>query len=104
MVAQSLEPTARTGPLLYDMRLRFFRIAEEAACGLVTSDCKSTSTAFAHLYRLSDSSPRTGDDGELTEQGALAAEADAIVRYSTLHMARLQADRRRLLSETEGYG
>ena len=47
-----------------------FQIAEEAACGLVTSDCKSTSTASAHLYRFSDSSPRTGDDGELTERGA----------------------------------
>ena len=42
------------------------------------------------------------DDGVLPE-GA-AAEADAVVRYSTLHMARLQADRRRLLSETEDYG
>ena len=82
----------------------FFSVAGEAACGLVASDCKSTSTASAHLYRSSDSSPRTGDDGKLTERGALAAEAGTIVRYSTLHMARLQADRRRLLSETEGYG
>ena len=81
-----------------------FRIAEEAAFGLVTSDCKSTSTASAHLYHFSDSSPRTGDDGELTERGALAAEADAVVRLSALHMARLQADRRRLVSETEDYG
>ena len=78
--------------------------AEEAACGLVTSDCESTSTASAHLHRFSDSSPRTGDDGELTKRGALAAAADAIVRHSALHMARLQADRRRLLSETEDYG
>ena len=70
----------------------------------LTSDCKSTSTASAHLYRFSDSSPRTGDDGELTERGALAAEADAVVRHSALHMARLQAERRRLLSETEDYG
>ena len=31
-------------------------------------------------------------------------EADAVVRYSTMHMARLQADRRRLLSVTEDYG
>ena len=70
----------------------------------LTSDCKTTSTASAHLYRFSDSSPRTGDDGELTERGASAAEADAVVRYSTLRMARLQADRRRLLSETEDDG
>ena len=80
-----------------------FQIAKEAACGLVTSDCKSTSTTSAHLHRFSDS-PRTGDDGELTERGALAAAADAIVRHSALHMARLQADRRRLLSETGDYG
>ena len=81
-----------------------FQIAEEAACGLVTSDCKSTSTASAHLYRFSDSSPRTGDDVELTERGALAAEADTVVRYSALRMARLRADRRRLLSEMGDYG
>ena len=71
------------------------------------SDCKSISTASAHLYRFLDSSPRTDDDGELTElteRGALAAEADAVVRYSTLHMARLQAERRRLLSATQEYG
>jgi hypothetical protein len=80
-----------------------FQIAEEAACGLVTSDCKSISTESAQLYRSSDSSPRTGDDGELTERGALAAAADAIVRHSALHMARLQANRRRLLSVTEDY-
>ena len=70
----------------------------------LTSDCKSTSTASAHLYRFPDSSPRTGSDGELTERGLVAADADAVVRYSTLHMARLQADRRRLLSVTEDYG
>ena len=81
-----------------------FQIAEEAACGLVTSDCKSTSTASAHLHRFSDSSPRTGDDGELIERGALAAAVDSTVRHSALHMARLQADRRRLLSVTEDYG
>ena len=63
-----------------------FQIAEEAACGLVTSDCKSTSTASA-LYLNPDSSPRTGDDGELTEKGMVAAEADAVVRYSMMHMA-----------------
>ena len=80
-----------------------FQIAEEAACGLVTSDCKSTSTASA-LYLNPDSSPRTRDDGELTEKGMVAAEADAVVRCSTLYMARLQAERRRLLSVTEDYG
>ena len=81
-----------------------FQIAEKAACGLVTSDCTSFSTVSAHLYRFSDSSPRTGDGGELTERGALAAELGAIERHSALHMGRLQADRRRLLSETEDYG
>ena len=81
-----------------------FQIAEEAACGLVTSDCKSTSTASAHLYRFSDSSPRTDDDCELTEKGMVAAEADAVVRYSTMHMASIQSDRRRLLAVTEDYG
>ena len=34
----------------------------------------------------------------------MATEADAVVRYSALHMARLRADRRRLLSVTEDYG
>ena len=86
-----------------DMHSRKMSMAR-TAIETLTSDCKSTSTASAHLYRFSDSSPRTGDDGELTERGALAAEADAIVRHSALHMARLQADRRRLLSETEDYG
>ena len=81
-----------------------FQIAEEAACGLVTSDCKSTSTASA-LYYFPDSSPRTGDDGELTEKGKVAAEADAVLRYSMMHMASIQSDRRRLLSVmTEDYG
>ena len=32
----------------------------------LTSDCKSTSTVSAHLYRFLDSSPRTHDDGKLT--------------------------------------
>jgi hypothetical protein len=81
-----------------------FQIAEKAACGLVTSDCKSTSTASAHLHRFSDSSPRTDDDGELTEKGMVAAEAYAVVRYSTMHMASIQSDRRRLLAVTEDYG
>ena len=80
-----------------------FQIAEEAACGLVTSDCKSTSTDSAsHLNP--DSSPRTVDDGELTENGELAAEADAVLRYSMMHMASIQSDRRRLLAVTEDYG
>jgi hypothetical protein len=79
-----------------------FQIAEEAACGLVTSDC-NTSTVSA-LYRFPDSSPRTGDDGELTEKGMVAAEADAVVRYSMMHMASIQSDRRRLLAVTEDYG
>ena len=70
----------------------------------LTSDCKSTSTTSAHFYRFPDSSPRTDADGELTELGLVAAEADAVVRYSALHMARLQAERRRLLSVTEDYG
>ena len=104
MLAQSHELTARTGHSLCDMRPRFFQIAEEAACGLVTSDCKSTSTASAHLHRFSDSSPRTDDDGELTEKGMVAAEAYAVVRYSTMHMASIQSDRRRLLAVTEDYG
>ena len=81
-----------------------FQIAEEAACGLVTSDCKSTSTASAHLYRFPDSSPRAGDDGELTEKGVMAAKMNAVVRYSTVHMASIQSDRRRLLAVTEDYG
>jgi hypothetical protein len=80
-----------------------FQIAEEAACGLVTSDCKSTSTASAS-YLNPDSSPRMGDDGELTEKGMVAAEADAVLRYSMMHMASIQSDRRRLLSVTEDYG
>ena len=79
-----------------------FQIAEEAACGLVTSDC-NTSTVSA-LYRFPDSSPRTGDDGELTGKGMVAAEADAVVRYSMMHMASIQSDRRRLLAVTEDYG
>ena len=81
-----------------DMHSRKMPMAR-TAIETLTSDCKSTSTASAHLFRFSDSSPRTGDGGELTERGALAAEAGAVVRYSTLHMARLQAERRRLLSE-----
>ena len=86
-----------------DMHSRKMPMAR-TAIETLTSDCKPTSTASAHLYRFSDSSPRTDDDGELTERGALAAEADAVVRYSALHMARLQAERRRLLSVTEDYG
>ena len=80
-----------------------FQIAEKAACGLVASDCKSTSTALAS-YLNPDSSPRTGDDGELTEKGKVAAEADAVLRYSMMHMVSIQSDRRRLLSVTEDYG
>jgi hypothetical protein len=80
-----------------------FQIAEEAARGLVTSDCKSTSTASAS-YLNPDSSPRTGDDDELNEKGMVAAEADAVLRYSMMHMASIQSDRRRLLSVTEDYG
>ena len=80
-----------------------FQIAEEAACGLVTSDC-NTSTVSA-LYRFPDSSPRTGDDDELNEKGMVAAEADAVLRYSMMHMVSIQSDdRRRLLSVTEDYG
>ena len=86
-----------------DMHSRKMSMAR-AAIGTLTSDCKSTRTAAAHLYRFSDSSPRTGADGELTKRGAVAAEVDAVVRYSTLRMARLQAHRRRLLSVTEDYG
>ena len=70
----------------------------------LTSDCKYTGTVSVHLYRFPDSSHRTDDDGELTNRGEQAAEADAVVRYSALHMARLQAERRHLLSITEGYG
>ena len=80
-----------------------FQIAEEAARGLVTSDCKSTSTASAS-YLNPDSSPRTGDDDELTEKGMVATEAGAVVRYSMMHMASIQSDRRRLLAVTEDYG
>ena len=86
-----------------DMHSRKLSMARTAVETL-TSDCKSTSFTYAHLYRFPDSSPRTGADGELTERGLEAAEADAVARYSTLHMARLQADRRRLLSVTEDYG
>ena len=86
-----------------DMHSRKMSMAR-TAIETLTSDCKSTSTASAHLYRLPDSSTRTRADGELTKRGLVAAEADAVVRYSTLHMARLQADRRRLLSVTEHYG
>ena len=86
-----------------DMHSRKLSMARTAVETL-TSDCKSTGTTSAHLYRFPDTSPRTGTDGELTERGLEAAEADAVVRYSTMHMARLQADRRRLLSVTEDYG
>ena len=86
-----------------DMHSRKLSMARTAVETL-TSDCKFTSTTSTHFYRFPDSSPRTGADGELTERGLEAAEADAVVRYSTLHMARLQADRRRLLSVTEDYG
>ena len=89
-------------PIATDMHSRKMPMAR-TAIETLASDYKTTSTASAHLYCFSDSSPRTGDDGELTERGASAAEADAVVRYSTMHMARLQADRRRLLSETEDY-
>ena len=59
----------------------------------------------AHLYRFPDSTPpRKDGNGELTERGVLAAEADAVVFYSTMHMARLQAERRSLLRVTEDYG
>ena len=70
----------------------------------LTSDCKSTSTTSAHLYRNPDASPRTDDNGVLTENGELAAEADAVLRYSMMHMASIQSDRRRLLAVTEDYG
>ena len=86
-----------------DMHSRKMSMARTAVETL-TSDCKSASTASAHLYRFPDSSSRTGADGELAKRGAVAVEAYAVVRYSTLHMARLQADRRCLLSVTGDYG
>ena len=70
------------------MHSRKLSIMARTAVETLTSDCKSTSTASAHFYRFPDSSPRTGAGGELTERGFEAAEADAVVRYSTLHMAR----------------
>ena len=85
---------------MHSRKMAMARVATET----LTSDCKSTSTASAHLYRFPDSSPLTDDDGELTEEGELAAEADAVLRYSMMHMASIQSDRRRLLSVTEDYG
>ena len=86
-----------------DMHSRKMAMAR-TAIETLTSDCKSTSTTSAHLYRFPDSSPRTDDDGVLTEKGKEAAEADAVLRYSMMHMASIQSDRRRLLAVTEDYG
>ena len=86
-----------------DMHSRKMAMAR-TAIETLTSDCKSTSTTSAHLYRFPDSSPCTDDDGVLTERGVQAAEADAVLRYSMMHMARIQSDRRRLLAVTEDYG
>ena len=85
---------------MHSRKMAMARVATET----LTSDCKSTSTTSAHLYRFPDSSPLTDDDGELTEHGEVAAEADAVLRYSMMHMASIQSDRRRLLSVTEDYG
>ena len=85
---------------MHSRKMAMSRLAIET----LTSDCKSTSTTSAHLYRFPDSSPRTDDDGELTEKGMVAAEADAVLRYSMMHMVSIQSDRRRLLSVTEDYG
>ena len=63
-----------------DMHSRKMPMAR-TAIETLTSECKSTSTASAHLYRFPDSSPRTGADGELTQRGLVAAETDAAVRY-----------------------
>ena len=65
----------------------------------LTSDCKSTSTVSAHLYRHSNVDPRGSG-----ERGACARMADAVVRCSTARMARMQAKRRALLWVTEDYG
>ena len=67
------------------------------------TDCKSTSTTSA-LHRFPNSSPRTEDDGEPTEKEMEAAGADAVVRYSKMHVASIQSDRRRLLAVTEDHG
>ena len=85
---------------MHSRKMAMSRMAIET----LTSDCKSTSTTSAHFYRFPDSSPRTDDDGELTEKGMVAAEADAVLRYSMMHMVSIQSDRRRLLSVTEDYG
>ena len=86
-----------------DMHSRKIPMAR-TAIETLTSDCKSTSTTSAHLYRFPDSSPRTDDDGVLTEKGMEAAEADAVLCYSMMHMASIQSGRRRLLAATEDYG
>ena len=64
----------------------------------LTLDCKSTSTAPAHLHRHANGDSRQG------EQGKCARMAGAVVRCSTARMARMQAERRALLQVTEDYG
>ena len=67
-----------------------FRIAEEAACGLVTSVCKSTSTASAHLYRFRTRRPaRATTASSPNEAHWRQKQTQSYVRYSALHMARL---------------
>ena len=65
----------------------------------LTSDCKSTSTASAHLLRHSNGEPRGSG-----ERGTCARMAGAVVRCSTARMVRMQAERRALLRVTEDYG
>jgi hypothetical protein len=62
----------------------------------LTLDCKSTSTAPAHLYRLKNGEPRKAG-----ERGACAQTAGAVVRCSTARMARMQAERYALLRVTK---
>ena len=79
---------------LHAKRMAMARVGVET----LTSDCKSTSTASAHLHRHANGDPRQG------KQGKCARMAGAVVRCSTARMARMQAERRALLRVTEDYG